>query len=963
VVRRISSPVFVGRAEELEALDAALAAARGGEASAVLVSGEAGIGKTRLLTEFAARAGATGARVLIGNCIELGDGELPHAPLAAILRQLERELGPDAVGSARAVLDPAATDDQARRLELVLAMLGRLGELAPAVIAIEDLHWADRSTRDLLAYLIRSLGPERVMVLATYRSDELHRRHPLQAFLTAHAGGVERIELTRFGDADLVRLLTAISGAAPSAELAAQVLARSDGNAFLAEELLAAGGTELPDTLREAMMGRVEQVSDDAKVALRVAACAGPTVPHRLLSATAGLPELALEDALREAVTHHLLVLRGDDAYAFRHALLGEAVYADVLPGERARLHAAIAQALTDAPDLASEGAAVAAAELAHHWKAAHELGSALAASVDAGLAASRIAAYPEAQRHFEYALDVWDRVDDAEARARMDRIDVIRRAADAAHSGTDRERSIALLRDAQARVDAIRDPVRAGLIHERLGRYLWVLGRTDEAAAAYRQAVATLPAEPPSAERARVVAAEGQLLMLDGHTHDSIARCEEALAVARAVGARAEEGHALNTLGCCRTGLGEHEAGEACLRQALAIALDLQLPDDVGRAYINLSDCVDQAGRIDEAAQLALDGFETSRPLGLGTGYRAMLLSEAAQRRFRGGRWDDAESLVGQALAQRAGGLVEGIAHATLAHIAIARGDLAAAQAAFARARETVKTDAAAMYNVPVDMGVAELELAAGRAGAARDVVIDAIARSEGDEYPFYTARLHWVGLCVEAELAEAARARFDEPAEREAQVRAADLAERITGQVAATSPSPAPELVLYAALCTAELTRVGHAPDPAAWDAPIARADALAIPAAGAYARWRQAEAALALGERHSAAEPLRAAASTAARLGARPLEEEIQALARRGRVDLGAAADPAAADSLDLTARERDVLRLIAAGRTNREIGAELFISPKTASVHVSRILRKLHVRGRVEAAAFAHRRGLE
>ena len=175
---------------------------------------------------------------------------------------------------------------------------------------------------------------------------------------------------------------------------------------------------------------------------------------------------------------------------------------------------------------------------------------------------------------------------------------------------------------------------------------------------------------------------------MLRGHAREAIARCEEALAVARAVGARAEQGHALNTLGACRSGLGEHEAGEACLREALAIALELELFDDIGRAYVNLSDCIDQAGRIDEAARLALDGFEASRSLGLGTGYRAMLLSEAAHRTFRAGRWDDAERLADRALALRAGGLVEGSAHATLAQIAAARGDPAAARDGLARAR-----------------------------------------------------------------------------------------------------------------------------------------------------------------------------------------------------------------------------------------------------------------------------------
>jgi DNA-binding CsgD family transcriptional regulator len=236
-------------------------------------------------------------------------------------------------------------------------------------------------------------------------------------------------------------------------------------------------------------------------------------------------------------------------------------------------------------------------------------------------------------------------------------------------------------------------------------------------------------------------------------------------------------------------------------------------------------------------------------------------------------------------------------------------------------------------------------------------------LARSEGQEFPFYTAPLHWVGMRVEAEIAERARAHFDPLGERDAQTRAAALADRIAGEVAATTAgTPAPAVLLYQALCTAELTRARHAPDPSAWNGPIARADALGIPIAGAYARWRHAEAALALGQRHAAIEPLRAAGAAAARLGARPLLEEVRALARRGRVELGDAQEPAPAHDLDFTDREREVLRLIAAGRTNREIGAELFISPKTASVHVSRILRKLNVRGRVEAAALAHRRGL-
>ena len=290
----------------------------------------------------------------------------------------------------------------------------------------------------------------------------------------------------RFDEDELVRLLTTIRGDAPDPELAARLLARSEGNAFLAEELLAAGGAELPDTLRDAMMVRVERVSDGARAVLRVAACAGATRAPPPAGGDGGAVRSSswrTDCARRSPTTSWCAAAAMRTRSATR--CCARSCTRTSCPGERARLHAAIARALAGAPDLASEGAAVAAAELAHHWKAAHELGAALAASVDAGRAAARIAAFPEAQRHFDYALDVWDRVEDAEARAGMDRIDLTRRAADAAHLVADRERAIALARDAAARLDAARDPVRAGLVQERLARYLWVVGRDDEAAEA----------------------------------------------------------------------------------------------------------------------------------------------------------------------------------------------------------------------------------------------------------------------------------------------------------------------------------------------------------------------------------------------------------------------------------------------------------------------------------------------
>ena len=684
---------------------------------------------------------------------------------------------------------------------------------------------------------------------------------------------------------------------------------------------------------------------------------------HPLLLAASGLPEDALDDALRELVSHHVLVPVGvtdaqpeDDArFEFRHALLREAVEADLMPGERSRLHAELASALDARPELAAGGAALAAAAQAHHWSCAHRFDEALAASVVAGRAAERMGAFPEAQRQFENALDLWDRVEDAQDRAGADRVDVTRRAADAALLSSDYDRAIALARAAAAELDAGRDPVRSGLVQERLGRYLWVSGRADEAAASYRVAVELLPAEPPSAERARVVAAEGQLLMLGGHWRQAAARCREALAIARRVGARAEEGQALNTLGVCLAEAGDRSAGEAALREALAIATELERADDVGRALCNLGDCVDQTGRIEEAVRVALDGVAACRALGLLGGYPGLLLCDAAQRQLRLGRCHEAEALAEQAIAARAGGLVEGLAHGTRGLLDVLRGEPEAARERFALAHEHLGPDAAISWTGAIDAAAAELELWEGRPEAARAVIERALAERGGQDESFFLARILWIGVRTEADLAERARAPADACTVRAAATRADELARRVAAQ------APAPEVELYELLCGAELTRLARAHDPDAWTPAVERADALGLVALGAYGRWRRAEAALSLGRRHEAGEPLCAAAFMAARIGAEPLLTEIRALARRGRVELDDA-EPAA-DGLDLTARERDVLRLIAAGRTNREIGAELYMSPKTASVHVSRILHKLDVRGRVEAAAVAHRLGLD
>ena len=394
-VRRVSSPTFVGRAEQLASFDRTLAGAAQGEPSALLVAGESGVGKTRLITECAERAAAAGARVLTGDCVELGEGELPYAPIVGALRDLQRELGTEELvelagpgGTELGRLLPeaggagGAHDEfaQTRLFEALLTLLGRLGEQAPLVLVIEDLHWADRSTRDFLAFLLRATRRERLAIVGTYRSDELHRKHPLRPFLAEldRLEGVQRIELKPFSRLELVAQLTGILGSHPDPEMADALFTRSAGNAFFAEELLAAtesGDSHvLPDTLRDVLMVRVEALPSPTQQLLRVVAAAGRSVTHGLLAGVASTAEPDLNSALRDAITHHVIVQRrGDETYAFRHALMREAVYEDLLPGERGGLHVRLAEALEDNPGLSADSVGP-AAELAWHWHQAHEL-------------------------------------------------------------------------------------------------------------------------------------------------------------------------------------------------------------------------------------------------------------------------------------------------------------------------------------------------------------------------------------------------------------------------------------------------------------------------------------------------------------------------------------------------------------------------------------------------------------
>jgi predicted ATPase len=487
---RLISAAFIGRRAQLAGLEAAFAAVRDGAPATVLLSGEAGVGKTRLTAEFADQVRAQGARVLIGGCQQLGTGALPFAPFTAAIRDLAREDGTTAViellgGRAPEIArllpelgaserQPAALaggssgaypgDGRGRLFEQTLRLLEQLGERGPVVLGIEDLHWAGHSTRDLLAFLISNqrLLPG-VLIIGSFRSDELHRTHPLLPLLAelARLAWTQRAELPGLTRRETAELLAAILGREAEPERVASVFSRSEGNPLYAEELLRCEAF-LPGSLRDLVLSRVRRLPPATQDVLRIAGASGEHARRALLSAVSGLGHDDLERALSPAVAGNLLVA-GPDGYAFRHALIREAMYEDLLPGERSRVHARLAEAIA-----AQEPLAVGPAtpiQLAHHWYAAHDLGQALASAWQAAAEASRVFAYAEQLSMLARVSELWDKVPDAAQRIGTSHDRLLEQSARVAQLLGEERRARALISAALREIDPAADPGRAAVL------------------------------------------------------------------------------------------------------------------------------------------------------------------------------------------------------------------------------------------------------------------------------------------------------------------------------------------------------------------------------------------------------------------------------------------------------------------------------------------------------------------
>ncbi len=972
---RVSSPVFVGRRVELDAVAAVLQRAAGGELGVVLVGGEAGVGKTRFSREVSRIAEARGWQVLEGGCVQVGDGGLPYGPFVEALRGLLRRLpatevdrlvgagrpelarllpslhGTEAASPYVTVLDASA---QGRLFEHILLLLERHAASAPVLLIVEDAHWADRSTIDVLRFLIRNVRDVPVLLLVTFRSDELHRRHPLMPFLAEQerAGRALRLELPRFERDEVAAQLAGILGEQPGPRLVESILSRSQGNAFYAEELLAAapGSTgRIPATIRDVLLARVFDLTEATQAIVRTAAAGGSRIAADVLTQVAGVPLIQVEDALAEAITHQILVATegGSEHYAFRHALVQEAVYDQLLGSERTRLHAAFADAL--ARDAKTDAGR--AAQLAYHHQAANDHSGAFDAWINAGLAAESIYAFAEAAADYERALALWDRVPDAETRAPIDRVDLLVRAAEVAE-GSAPERSVDYIKAALALVDPATFPVRAGLLYERLGHNVNDLWEEDASRRAYETAVRLVPGVPATLERARVLSGLGTWLFFNDQPRDAVAMLEDAVRTAAEAG-----GHdirALPPLGTALVGMGQVERGLDTLREAERRAADAGLVYDVARAKSWHCGALFEAGRDEAALESALAAVAYATEHGLAARWASLDLVLAAEVHVATGRLDAAQHALAQATRLDLAGSAAIVVDIMKGYV-----------------RALVGTAGDDVLDRPTDAGLiwspfrgpAEFLLANERPRDARTVLARHLApfadRPAGLVRSFGCAL--WYALRAEADIATG-RQRHDPAVVAEARELGRRLRDRVASMVEEISRERPYYLEMaqrWASLCEAEWTRVAGAPDPDAW---ASAAEVQVEPYVRAYARWREGEAAL-LGprpDRPRAATALAVANNIAAEIGAAPLREAIALL--RPQAERPSTNEPAHPGAPSLTNREREILELLAQGRSDGEIGASLFISPKTASVHVANIKAKLGAASRVEIVISAIALGL-
>ncbi len=954
------SPVtpLVGRDDELRQLLAAAGLGDTNVGDAMLLGGDAGIGKTRLLRELVDRADAAGHRVLVGHCLDLGDSHLPFQPFVEAFGVVTEEERDELAGNLPA-LSPllprqgAEESDEVDRTELfssVVAGLDHLAQARPILLVVEDVHWADGSTRHLIRYVLAHTFNQPVHVVVSYRADDLHRRHPLRQAIAewVRLPRVRRLELSPLPDAD-VRTLIATRGAGDLAADDVQIVVRrASGNAFYAEELLDAGLScnqeALPETLADLLLIRLDRLDDDARLVVRAASCSGGRVTDQVLAAVVGLPPEKLDDAIRSAIDHKVLTQVAGESYAFRHALLAEAVRDDLLPSERRRISNAYIAALT------ADGSHGPAAEIAMHAAAAGDLTRAFTANVEAAEGAVRVAGYDESAHHYESALELVEAAPEG-----TDLVGLVVAAADAVLTAGHLYRSLALLRDHrdQLRPDApAEDRVRLLLA---IGNIAFYAGLDPEAQATSSEALA-LVGDDRTVLRAEAEAFAARIAMDLRRDEEAMERGERAAALAEELGLAHVSADVTVTLTRLLARAGDANLDKARQRYNDLVATARASGNIAGelRGLHNLAFVLYNAGELDDAEVVFRSAMARAQQTGRVWGpYGFDGRVFAAIICYVRGRWDEALEL--WKVGAGAPPLAEAILAGSALQVAAGRGETAAL-----RQQEHLQSIWEQDMVMTVHSGSALIDLH-GDSGdlvsalKVHDDVVETLDRVWDGSH--FLVRLRLTGLIVGQFASAVGRL---PKSEHGALVRRAHELEQDVADTIAAYPSFGPEGWAWHARVVAEIARLRwltgiEAPTEAElverWRAAVDGFVAVGQPFEQARSQVRLAAVLRATGQDEEARAVRASARDIAERLRAGPLLAEIaQSGGRASRPDD------------DLTPREREVLTQVSVGLSNGEIAARLFISTKTVSVHVSNILAKLNASGRTEAAAIARRRGL-
>jgi len=975
---------LVGRTAELELMGKLLGDAEAGEPVVLLVSGDAGVGKTRLLQELARRAAERGFTVLSGRCAELAD-TVPYLPLADALRAAASGPLADAL-AARPVLTRLLPDRDIKpgdlpgtaQQQLFGAVLGMLAELATersVLLILEDLHWADRSTRDLVTFLSRVLRDERIALALSYRTDDMHRGHPLRPVIgeLLRLPSVTAIDVGPLDAAAMAEHLVQLAGG--KTVMIDRVIERAEGNPYFAEELLATSsadsgsaagggslagsgsltGTELPTRLADVLVARMLDLSATAQQVLRAAAVTGRRIDDELVMRASGLAAEEYETAVREAVAHQLLVPDGPSGLAFRHALLREAVYNDLLPGERTRLHARLAELLSDERRLAEVPGS--AAELALHCLASHDVPGGFSASVSAGQEAWRLAAPAEALWHFDQALALWDRVPEPAKLSGMSRGRLALLAALTAAESGQVPLAVRKLRRLAEHPDS--DPKLRCRVLERLAYFLLDIDQDDEAIATAAAAVAVLPADPPTRERARALATHARSLLSHADAERARARALEADAAAEAAGVPSLQADALATLSIVQERAGRIADAKATGTRALELATAADMAGIELRAGALLARMMLESGDLGRASETAHAGVKRAAETGLSMapyGLELQYLHYLAH--FSDGDWDHAQEIA-DTFPVRVTNVAEARLSAMALFIDVARGTERVA------ARRTwlepyLSRDNMVAY-IAMGLFAEEAYWAGDLTGAvsAARATIRAAAQWGDQEYGAQVIRPAAMAVAALGDQARQARAAGQTPTALVGEAaELAGIARRGLSNKRRAAEALGVDGRGWLARAEAELRRAAGDNAPVNWQT-VVDTFGPGFAYETARARWRLAEALAEAGDRDEAQRQWQLSVAAADELGASRLRAALASLGRRARFGTGSRTVPGAPSGL--TSRERDVLRLLAAGRSNREIATVLFISEKTVSVHVSNILAKFGAASRTEAAAIARDSG--